>query len=126
MSEILVCPVCGKEYKSKFHYDKHVEAHGEHEVTWTPEGIPEIEEMVAKVPEPEVIIGPILFAEDDEESDVEEEPEPVFDPEKAKIMAEAALAKLNSFIAILGLHLESQREKWNDAIGDLKAAIGFL
>ena len=117
MSEILVCPVCGKEYQSKYYYEKHVAAH-EAEVE-----IPEIEKMAAEVPVLEVV---------DEEGETllevvnDVEPEPVFDPEKAKVMAKSALTKLSSFMAILGLHLDSQREKWNDAIGDLKAAIDFL
>jgi len=40
----LTCPVCGKEYVSKYHFDKHVESHGEHEVTWD-EGEAVIEEI---------------------------------------------------------------------------------
>lgn len=105
MSETLVCPVCGKEYKSKFHYDKHVEAHGEHDVTWTPEGTPEIEKMVAEIP--------ILQVVD-------------IDPEKAKVMAQDALAKFDSYAGVIGVPSGTMREKWDEAISDLKAAIGYL
>lgn len=113
MSEILVCPVCGKEYKSKFHYDKHVEAHGEHEVTWTPEGIPEIEKMVADVPEPEPVLIPTSMVGD-------------IDPEKAKVMVQDALTKFDSFARVVGIPSGTMREKWDEAIGALKAAIDHL
>lgn len=110
MSEILICPVCGKEYKSKYHYDKHVEAHGEHEVTWTPEGVPEIEKMVAEVPEPALM--PTLIV--------------LVDPEKAKAMAEAALVKFDSYAGVIGIPSGTMKERWDEAISDLKAAIGYL
>lgn len=58
MPKKLICPVCAKEYVSPYHFDRHVEAHGEHEVTWEEVlqpvirelengeiAVPEIEEM---------------------------------------------------------------------------------
>ena len=67
MPKKLICPVCAKEYVSPYFFDKHVEAHGEHEVTWEETlqpvitklengeiEVPEIEEMEPIDEEPEM------------------------------------------------------------------------
>lgn len=148
----LVCPHCGKEYTSPYHYEKHIvdcpkKPSEEETVDYEEPLIIEAsampdeddiveEEEIVEEPEPESEPEPepeepepepepeVVEEEVPEEEEVEEVP--VFDPVKAKELAITSCNQFKAFVEQVGLPNQSLTDMWNDAMDILKDAIAHL